>query len=60
MELDINADPKTEQVGSFYVRISQAPVARTIPYKDEDDPEILVDVDSAGKVVGIEFLGARA
>jgi uncharacterized protein YuzE len=57
MKLNTNSDPKTGQVGSFYVRIHDAPVARTVPVKDPEDPEMLVDLDAKGRVVGVEVLG---
>jgi|WetSurMetagenome_2_1015567.scaffolds.fasta_scaffold15708_2 uncharacterized protein YuzE len=56
MEL-VNTDPKTGQVGSLYLRLSEAAVAKTVPVKDAEDPECLVDLDRHGKVVGVEVLG---
>ena len=59
MGIDANADPRTGQVGSFYMRISSASVDKTVPVKDANDPEFLVDVDANGKVVGVEVLGLK-
>ena len=57
MKLNVNTDPKTGQIGSLYLRLSEAAVAKTVAVKDENDPECLVDLDSHGKLVGIEVLG---
>jgi hypothetical protein len=56
MDVNANTDPKTGQIGSFYIRFSEADVAKTVPLKDAADPAMLVDLDAGGQIVGIEVL----
>lgn len=59
MEIDANTDPQTGQIGSIYMRISSASVNKTVPFKNANDPELLIDLDTEGKVVGVEVLGLK-
>ena len=57
MKLDASVDPKTNRIGSLYIRFSEAQIETTIPVRDPNDPDILIDLDKKQQVVGIEVLG---
>lgn len=47
MTLEVDAE-----LGAAYLQVRDAPVARTVEFT----PDVQVDVDAAGQVVGVEFL----
>ncbi len=49
----VDFDP---EVQAWYLTLSDAPVAKTVHVSDE----VVVDVDTSGAVVGVEFLLAPA
>jgi uncharacterized protein YuzE len=57
MKLDASVDPKTNRIGSLYIRFSEAEILTTIPLRDPNDPDILIDLDKKEQLVGIEVLG---
>jgi len=57
MKLDVSVDPKTNRIGSLYIRFSEAEIETTIPARDPNDPDILIDLDKKQRLVGIEVLG---
>ena len=57
MKLDVSVDPKTNRIGSLYIRFSDAKIETTIPASDPNDPDILIDLDKKDRLVGIEVLG---
>jgi len=47
---------QTGEVGSLYVQFTTAPIVKTVPVKNPDDPDILIDLDGQNDVVGVEVL----
>jgi uncharacterized protein YuzE len=58
MKTTISIDEQSGELGSVYVRFSEAAVAKTIPGKNPDDPDVLIDVDAKGQIVGVELLNS--
>jgi len=57
MGIEPSVDRQDNRLGSVYIRVSSHAVARTLPMSNSDDPDLLVDVDRRGKLVGVEVLG---
>ncbi|MBE3123751.1 MAG: DUF2283 domain-containing protein [Planctomycetes bacterium] len=57
MKATASVHKRTGELGSLYVQFSSAHVAKTVPVKDPDDPDMLIDLDKSGRIVGMELLG---
>ncbi len=53
---EFSVDPRDRRPVTFYVRMSEEPISRTVPVDSPDDPDALIDMDAKGHIVGVEFL----
>jgi len=58
MRASASVDNETNELGSLYVQFSERPIAKTVPVRNPDDPEMLIDVTDKNEIVGIEVLSA--
>jgi len=59
MGIEASSDLRSGRLGSVYIRISSARIAKTVPVAEPDDPELLMDIAADGSLVGVEILGAE-
>jgi uncharacterized protein YuzE len=58
MKITPSVNPETGHIGSIYVQLTDEPVAKTVPGKNPADPELLIDLDGKGELVGVEILAS--
>jgi hypothetical protein len=56
MKINASRHPETGQLGSVYVQFTDEPIAKTVPAKKAEDPEVLIDLDKNNRLVGVEVL----
>ena len=59
MRASVSSDPRTGELGSLYVQLSDAKVAKTVPVQDKNDPAMLIGLDREGALVGFEVLSQK-
>jgi uncharacterized protein YuzE len=52
--IERHAEPSLPKSPPFYIRFSNEPVANT---NETENPEVLVDYDAEGCVIGVELIG---